>query len=187
MTKISQTQPLCLYTEFGSLKWGCWIYVNTLARWHWKRMAAQFTTRAVRSCLSYHCYFNKHLYLFFTVLEFSFALYCGCKIYFICSNDRWTGGLFSCHCGNEGRQTEAAMWHFHCDQLLSVEQSPNCRGFLARWEKSLGIAEWMILSALTLCPTVQKYAQPFERHSHVLWKKCNLEAIQTKFSIVTVF
>lgn len=77
-----------------------------------------------------------------------------------------------CVLGCCGRETEAALWHFHCDQLLFLEQSSNCGGFLARWEKTLGIAAWVILSALILCPTVQKYAQLSEMHPHMLGKKC---------------
>lgn len=39
------------------------------------------------------------------------------------------------------KETEAALWHFHCDQLLSLEQSLNCGGYLVRWEKTLGIID----------------------------------------------
>lgn len=75
--------------------------------------------------------------------------------------------LFCCLCTKK-KETASALWHFHCDQLLPFEQSPNCGGFLARWEKTLGIAKQLILSAPTLCPTVQKYVPLFERHCHML-------------------
>lgn len=64
-----------------------------------------------------------------------------------------------CRCGGD---TDAALWCSHCDQLLSPEQSLNCGGLLAKWEKSFGVADWILLSSTILCPTVQKYARPIE-------------------------